>query len=144
MKKIIIDNNLICDVLVETPDADLLILSEAVLLGKHYKVQLVLGGRLEEEYLLHKNRRGIYLELARAGRLQKYPKDIVCADEAVVAALNIKSDDPHVLALARVSGARVLCSLDKPLHDDFCNKTIIDNPRGKIWQNDAHKHLLRG
>ena len=43
-----------------------------------------------------------------------------------------KSNDPHVLALALVSGARLLYSNDPDLIEDFKNPEIISNPRGKV------------
>ncbi len=61
-----------------------------------------------------------------------------------------KSDDPHVLALAQVSGARLLYSNDKNLQRDFKNKKLIDQPRGKVYSTisgdgklqKSHKKLL--
>ena len=62
-----------------------------------------------------------------------------------------KSDDPHIVALAQVSGARLLYSNDKKLQQDFKNKKLIDQPRGKVYSTisgggkfeDSHKRLLR-
>lgn len=45
----------------------------------------------------------------------------------------IKSDDPHVLALAQVSGARLLYSNDQDLSDDFRDRRFIDSPQGKVY-----------
>ena len=45
----------------------------------------------------------------------------------------LKSDDPHIIALAKVSGARLLFTNDKHLQDDFGNPDIIKKPRGKIY-----------
>ena len=60
-----------------------------------------------------------------------------------------KSNDLHVLALALVSGARLLYTNDTALIDDFGNREIVTRPRGKIYttaQNadvtDAHRRLL--
>ena len=44
-----------------------------------------------------------------------------------------RSNDAHVVALAQVSGARLLYTNDKPLHRDLKNMHLIDNPRGKIY-----------
>lgn len=43
------------------------------------------------------------------------------------------SDDEHIIALAQISGARLLYSNDDDLHKDFGNKNLIDNPRGKVY-----------
>ena len=62
-----------------------------------------------------------------------------------------KSNDLHILALAKVSGARLLYSNDKNLQQDFKNKKLIDQPRGKVYSTISgggkfeysHKRLLR-
>ena len=57
-----------------------------------------------------------------------------------------KSNDLHVLALALVSGARLLYTNDTALIDDFGNRDIVARPRGKIYTTaqvtDAHRRLL--
>ncbi len=66
--------------------------------------------------------------------------------------LGLKSDDPHVLALAKVSGARLLYTNDKDLKDDFKNLGVL-KPKGKIYRDPpdgtgkfshVHRNLLRG
>ncbi len=52
------------------------------------------------------------------------------------------SDDAHIVALARVSGARILCSSDKALRKDFRNPDLVKAPRGSVYQNAGHQHLL--
>lgn len=54
-----------------------------------------------------------------------------------------ESNDAHILALARASGARLLYTADKDLITDFKNENIINDPKGKIYSNASHKHLLR-
>ena len=62
-----------------------------------------------------------------------------------------KSNDPHVLAVAQISGARLLYSNDGNLQKDFMNRKLIDNPRGKVYTTlkgrrvfgNSHKKLLR-
>ena len=58
-----------------------------------------------------------------------------------------KSNDPHIIALAQVSGARLLYSNDKNLRDDFKDTKLVNG--GKIYStlqdkrfSDAHKRLL--
>ena len=43
-----------------------------------------------------------------------------------------QSDDPHILALAQIGGARLLYSDDQPLHGDFKNAALLDPP-GAIY-----------
>ncbi len=52
----------------------------------------------------------------------------------------IKSNDPHIIALAMVAGVKVLISEDQNLHEDFKNKSLVG---GSIYQNKDHEHLLR-
>ena len=66
-----------------------------------------------------------------------------------------RSDDPHVLALAQISQARLLFTNDKRLERDFRNSALINGPRGRVYhtrdihaENDnkqfskSHKRLL--
>ena len=45
----------------------------------------------------------------------------------------VESDDEHIVALAQVSGARLLYTNDRRLQGDFKNKRLIDRPRGSIY-----------
>ena len=114
--------------------------------------RLVVGGKLLEEL---RNSGDGFRRWARqaglAGRLKKLNDREV--QESTVEIENnekIKSDDPHVLAVARIGGARLLYSNDQDLHKDFGNGLLIDNPRGKVYstlkgQNftSTHRSLLR-
>ena len=59
-----------------------------------------------------------------------------------------KSDDIHVLALALVSGARLLYTEDQDLQNDFKRgkwkngKFIIGDPRGKLYTGKKNSNLL--
>jgi hypothetical protein len=100
------------------------------------------GGRVKRE-LVKTRFRNIYHTLLLAGRLYQYDDDEVDRVEAnVMAQLDLRSDDPHVIALARVSLCRLLFSRDQDLHADFCNPTIL-RPRGRVYQDKSHHHLLR-
>lgn len=52
------------------------------------------------------------------------------------------SDDPHVLALAQDTGARLLYSNDGDLQEDFRNRDIIKGVRGKIYPNTDYREFL--
>ena len=59
------------------------------------------------------------------------------------------SNDIHIIALAQISGARLLYSKDGALHKDFTNKELIDQPRGKVYSTSRggefsknHQRLL--
>lgn len=49
------------------------------------------------------------------------------------------SNDPHVLAVAQVGGARLLFTNDERLEQDFKNRSLIDGPRGRVYHTrDIH------
>ena len=54
----------------------------------------------------------------------------------------LKSDDPHVLALALASGARLLYTGDKRLVADFKDAKLISKPRGRVYSSAANADLL--
>ena len=54
------------------------------------------------------------------------------------------SNDQHIVALAQVSGARLLYSNDIPLHRDFKSKRRLDSPRGKVYSTNDDKAFTRG
>ncbi|WP_419166796.1 hypothetical protein [Candidatus Palauibacter sp.] len=72
--------------------------------------RLVIGGKLWKEEL---RRNGNFAAWAqeglRAGRVKEFPEDAVNEESDVVSAEGLcKSDDPHIIGLARVSRARLL------------------------------------
>ena len=84
-------------------------------------------------------------ELGRGGMASQYSTLRV---EEVAGSLRgkkerITSCDFHVLALALVSGARLLFTGDKDLMTDFKNTTVISKPRGKIYSGVKQKLLLQ-
>ena len=107
------------------------------------KGRLVVGGKLLDE--LREHERG-FLEWARqarlAGRMSTEDRSKIEAKaEELIAEGGYKSNDPHVLALALISGARLLYSNDNSLQRDFKSKTLIDNPRGKIYSTLKSKEF---
>ena len=118
--------------------------------------RMVSGGKLHQEL---KRRRGFRLwerEARLAGRLTILNPDAVDERTARLETHGtLRSNDHHVIAVAQLSGARLLCARDKPLHADFKTKDLIDNPTGKVFttrQPDgqpadftrSRRELLRG
>ena len=107
---------------------------------------LVVGGTLRAELYGSTNARRTIQEWIRTKRAQDLdensPGKVDAETRAITSSGLCKSNDKHVIALARVSGARILCSGDKSLHEDFGNPELINHPRGRIYQNCTHKHLL--
>jgi len=106
--------------------------------------RIVFGGPLARELAEIGQTRRRLLELLRAGKARRVRDELITAEEARVRACGQgRSNDAHVIALARVSCARILCSADRNLHMDFRNQHLINHPRGVIYQNQSHGHLLR-
>ena len=66
-------------------------------------------------------------------------RDAAVAEVRARAGNSLRSDDEHVLALALVSGARLLVAHDRHLRRDFGNPSIISDPRGKVYPIDEEK-----
>jgi predicted nucleic acid-binding protein len=136
---LIIDSNIVHKVFL-SPDPDYQPLKKAL---DDRGATLVYGGELRREYLkMAKFIKRLRL-LDQSGAAKIFPDALIDSHTgAVVAAGGYKSNDPHVLALAIVTGARLLCSDDDALSDDFKNKKLIDNPRGNVYRRAAHAHLI--
>lgn len=103
---------------------------------------LVCGGRLADELAKLAVARKLLLELNRAGRAVLEASEKVAKVEAEIRrAGGIESNDPHVLALARVSGARVVYTEDGALIRDFTNPAIL-RPKGRVYRKATHQRLL--
>lgn len=118
---------------------------------------LVTGGRQRDELMRSGEQMRHWLaELQRAGRLTRVDdrqvnlrcREICNASERD-GGLYV-SDDPHVIALAQVSGARMLFTNDQQLTKDFKKKRLIDAPRGSVYSTQrggelkrSHRELLR-
>lgn len=106
--------------------------------------RLVYGGQLTRELFEIADVRRWLLVLDRAGRARQFPSSGVDSETEKVERSGIcRSDDPHIIALARLSGARLLYTNDGNLEIDFTNKALISRPGGKIYKRRAHSKLLR-
>ena len=106
--------------------------------------KLLYGGtKLLAEYKRVDSAWRMIVALDKAGRTRKVTDAEVDALESKLEATGqLQSDDPHVIALAKISGARLLCSHDKNLHTDFTNPHLLQ-PRGNVYQKACHKELIR-
>jgi len=139
---IIIDANCATQVLTNTPAEDFAPVLEAIL-TKGLKMALG-GSKLRTEYVTLATVWKFIVALDRAGKAATYPDaDVDLAAGILDESGALNSDDPHIIALAQVSGARLLCSRDKNLHKDFLSKELISKPRGNVYQNASHVRLLR-
>ena len=84
-------------------------------------------------------------DYVRAGRAKLIPESWFADDERKLKnRADLRSDDPHVLALARAAGARLLYTADGDLISDFKDKNFIDRPRGKVYSGAHNAKLLTG
>ena len=105
---------------------------------------VVYGGHLTKELCEVGAVRRWLVRLNQAGRAYGFRDEEIDAEQRRVERMKLcRSDDPHVIALARVSGARTLCSHNVHLYRDFKNKKLIDKPRGVIYRDARHEPLLR-
>ena len=98
---------------------------------------LALGGRLRSELSDNGRNRSflqVYGQLRLDGRVKDIPDEQVDAETANLEARRIcRSNDAHVLALARVSGARLLYTNDQALQEDFNDPQLVSEPRGRVY-----------
>ena len=105
---------------------------------------MVVGGKLLEEL----ERDSDYSQWALQSQLAGYirimnPSEVNARAEQIENDVTVKSNDPHVIALAQISGARLLYSNDRDLMDDFRNQELIGNPPGKVYSTDARRNPER-
>ncbi len=99
------------------------------------------GGAFARE--IGRTARSRLFNYSRAGKAMLVPADRFAADErALRRRPGLRSDDSHVLALARATGVRLLWTGDQDLIADFKNREFIDRPRGKVYSGAANTGLL--
>ena len=105
------------------------------------KGTLVVGGKLLQE-LARTHSFSVWMQmhlLSGRGVMRINDQEVNNRTRMLQQANLCRSNDKHVIALAQVSGARLLYSNDGLLHDDFEDKALIDNPPGKIYTTRKHK-----
>lgn len=103
---------------------------------------LIYGGQLAAELGRTAGALRLLAELRRSGRAVKESDvDIAREEERIKASGECASNDQHVIALACVSGARVLYTEDKTLMKDFVNTRLL-RPKGKIYRRAQQRRLL--
>lgn len=112
--------------------------------------QLVVGGKLREELGENLAFRNWLRQALLGGRARSINDEEVEDRAAALKQAGVcRSNDPHIVALAQLSHARLLYSNDGDLRYDFGNKQLIDQPRGKIYSTrqsndfqESHRRLL--
>jgi predicted nucleic acid-binding protein len=136
---LIVDANMASRVFCASPGPDAMPVLKALVKRRTF---LVAGGRLSAEYAKLRQAQRFIAELQRTGLLRLQDARALTIAENHFKRQALVSNDPHILALAHVSGARVLCSHDQKLHQDFTNRRLLQPP-GRVYQVRKHRHLLR-
>lgn len=139
---IIVDTCSGIDVFSNAPSDEMLLVRDALFGSSGITTKLIIGGHLSSEYMQSGALKRALTVLDRAGRVRRADNEQV-DNETESIRDQCRSNDAHVVALARVSGARVIVTLDEQLRKDMKDKKLIDNPRGKILSKAAHARLLR-
>lgn len=105
------------------------------------------GGEFEND--VSEGARRALAELVKSGKARFINRRrLESKVKLLTAYANYRSNDPHVLALAIVSGARLLYTADQALRDDFKKgkwmngEFIIQKPRGKLYSSKNNSNLL--
>lgn len=107
------------------------------------RLRLVVGGKLRQELDAAGVPRDWLQEAVKAGRV-RYFDDREIDDKTEELAPGCRSNDPHIVALAQISGARLLYSDNGRLHGDFKNPGLIDNPHGAVYSTMKGDRLTGG
>ena len=141
---LIVDNSVRDRVFFNADDRDFRLLHYCLFGNGRTAVRIVYGGELKREYLLRKEVMHRLLELDRKGQARIVSDAKVDEEtEALKRSGLCRSNDAHVIALARIGKVGLLCADDKALKRDFRNKALIDRPRGKVYNRKSHENLLR-
>jgi len=98
------------------------------------KLPLVVGGHLKRELSGSERFKEWLSEGERSGFVKLTDDESVDTKTAALKkAASCESNDAHVIALAQVSGARLLYTSDDKLEKDFGNKQLINQPRGVLY-----------
>ena len=112
--------------------------------------RLVVGGKLRRELDRSTAFRQWRLQAVLAGRVTLLNDDAIDSRAKQLKREDAcGSDDEHIVAVAQMSGSRLLFTNDRALQGDFKDKALIDQPRGKVYSTrdrddlgPTHRRLL--
>ncbi len=108
------------------------------------KRKLVVGGKLVRELSGAESFRNWLVQAQLADLVLEFPdSDVEAHTESVKRNSKCRSNDEHVIALALLSGCRVLCARDRQLREDFRDPEIVSKPRGKLYSIDQRANDKR-
>lgn len=139
---IIVDNDNIVKLLFN-PGVKFSTLHNLLFNNKKHKAILVYGGELRREYFRSNKVKKMIAQLERAGKAIYIKDDLVDSITEKLLKDNLcVSNDQHIVALSKISRVKLLCTNDSKLEMDFTNAKLLKKPRGKIYKNESHNHLL--
>ena len=101
--------------------------------GEDKWLRVVIGGKLTSELKKNSRVREWLIRGMRRGNIINYGSKVVDLKESEVRNWDLRSDDPHIIALALESDARLLYTNDLLLQKDFTNVKFINKPQGKVY-----------
>ncbi|WP_135502678.1 hypothetical protein [Roseovarius aestuariivivens] len=104
------------------------------------RMRICLGGKLTKE-LLKTKISSLIQEWIRAGRAHRV-KDDEIEERSKQLLGKIDSDDEHIVALAQLTGCRLLFSDDQALIRDFKNTQLV-SPKGKVVKSTTEDKFAR-
>jgi len=137
---LIIDANSVSSVFLKTKNE----FSQLYVAIAHNKIKIVYGGKLTREYRKIASFWRLLVVLDRQGSTRKIEDTAVDQETEEISASRIcRSDDPHIIALARIGHVRLICTEDQNLREDVRNHKLLAKQRGNIYNSANHHHLLR-
>ena len=106
------------------------------------KGRLVIGGKLRDELYQSQKFKNWAATAVQYGFLKECDDAEVKQCEDTIT--NLESNDSHIIALALVSHARLLCTGDRDLMKDFRNKGLISKPKGSIYSIKLGSRFSKG
>ena len=138
----IIDNNVRDELVKQNPSAIGKHFRDVVS-GKERKLNLVVGGKLLKELSGSEQVRHWIIDGIRSGYVVRIDDSTVNRVAKEIAA-DCRSDDPHVIALAKVSGARLLFTRDHQLMQDFLDRKLLGGRiPGRVYTDASGRTTLR-
>ncbi|WP_147277245.1 hypothetical protein [Rhodovulum sp. 12E13] len=105
------------------------------------RVRISVCRALLQEFSCDQKFVALLAEWARQGLLDRVDERLYEVEYDKVVKLGHRSDDEHILALARACGTRLLYTEDGDLIADFKDRSIIC-PRGKVFQSSTRRDIV--
>ena len=102
------------------------------------KLVYAASGRYADEIQKAEGMRRLMLEYSRGGRSKQIQSEEIERERASLPE-DLRSNDSHIIALGKASGARLLISLDQRLGEDWGEHIT----RGRVYKRKEHASLLK-